>query len=76
MTKKELLIEKIKKSVQDREWTNAAIASMGFIIMDCQDCPCGCEYPFGNNCSEKLFNWLENYGDEEVNNAECCNSIG
>lgn len=66
MTKKELFVKKVKESIQDREWTNAAIAIIGPVVLDCKECLCGCDYPFGNSCGEKLFNWLENYGDEEV----------
>lgn len=66
MTKREQFIKDVKESLQNREWTNAALASIAFVALDCQKCPCGCEYPYGNNCSEKIFNWLVNYGDEEV----------
>ena len=71
MTKRELLWEKVKTIINKTKWTDSSLAALAKLALDCEECPANSqECPFAKSCSQTIFYWLYEHGDEEVEDAE------
>lgn len=71
MTKREQLLEKVKSNINTEKASDSRIAYIK-VTINCDECPCGCLYKkplCGKNCFANLYEWLQEHGDEEV--EEC-----
>lgn len=67
MTKRELLWEKVKTIINKTKWTDSSLSALAKMALDCDECPANSqECPFVKSCSETIFDWLYEHGDEEV----------
>lgn len=67
MTKREQLWKKVKTIINQTQWTDSSLSVFTRIALDCDECPANSrECPFSKRCSETIFDWLYEHGDEEV----------
>lgn len=67
MTKRELLWKKVKTIINKTKWTDSSLSALAKTALDCDECPANSqECPFVKSCSETIFDWLYEHGDEEV----------
>lgn len=76
MTNREQFVENLKKIIAETKWTDSSLSSLAVTALSCDECPLfGGDCYVRGNCAEKLLEWLQKHGDEEMGDKEYENNL-